>query len=298
MSSERTMMYDSPPPAPPSSPYVVDAHDQSFTLEVIERSHQTPVLVDCWAEWCAPCKTLGPTLERLAEEYSGRFILAKVNIDDAQQVAMAMRVQSVPFMMLFIDGRPVDALVGNQPEPALRAFLDQHLPPDLTDPYTEAQLALERGDVLSAKQALQLAIELDPQHGDALLALGRLLLSSGSVEEAMLTLKQIPSTHAQHETAQRILSLAGFADDVRDPAVLRDALALNDDPELWYQLGATLALQGQFSDACEAFLKVVSLDRSYRQDAGRAALLLIFDALGGEGALVQTYRRRLASLLF
>lgn len=293
------MMYDQPPPSPiDHAPYVIDVNDQSFSLEVLERSYQTPVLVDCWAEWCGPCKTLGPLLERLADGYKGRFILAKVNIDEAQQVAMAMRIQSVPSMILFVEGRPVDMLVGGQPESTLRAFLDQHCAPDISDPYVEGQVALEQGDRDAARRAFNMAIEQDPHHGDALLALGRLSLSEGAVEEAMMTLKQIPSDHPQYETAQRILRLSSFADDVRALEALRVALSQEERAELWYQLGATLALQGLFSEACEALLKVVSLDRGYRQDAGRAGLLLIFDALGGEGQVVQTYRRRLASLLF
>lgn len=289
-------MFDQAPPPP--SPYVIDADDYSFTQEVVERSHQTPVLVDCWAEWCGPCQTLGPTLERLADEYGGRFILAKVNVDQAQQVAMALRVQSVPFMILFVEGRPVDALVGNQTEPMLRGFLDQHLPPDMSDPYVEGQGALERGDQEAARRAFELAVQREPGHGEALLALGRLQLTAGEIEEAMLTLKKIPDEHPQAETAQRILSLSSFADDVREEGPLRAALEEEALPERWYQLGATLALQGRFEGSCEAFLKVVSLDRAYREDAGRAALLLIFDALGGEGELVNRYRRRLASLLF
>lgn len=289
-------MFDHSPP--PLDSYVMDVDDENFNLEVIERSHQTPVLIDCWAEWCGPCQTLGPTLERLAQEYQGRFILAKVNVDEAQQVAMALRIQSLPFMMLLIDGRPVNVLVGNQTESAIRTFLDQHLPLDTSDPFVEGQLALKQNEPQRARQCFQLALQQDPQHGDALLALARLSLNEGAIEDAMITLKQIPQSHPQFETAQQILRLSSFADDVRDLQSLTDLLAQENSAEHWYQLGATLALQGSFADACDAFLKVVTIDRAYRQDAGRNALLLIFDVLGGEGDLVQTYRRRLASQLF
>jgi len=297
-------MFDQAPPAP--SPYVIEANDHSFTLEVVERSVSTPVLVDCWAEWCEPCRSLGPTLERLADDYAGRFILAKVNIDEAQQVAMALRIQSVPFMVLFVEGRPVDALVGNQSESALRAFLDQHLPPDVADPYVEGELALEAGELDLAKRAFERALQSEARRGDALLALAKLSLKEGEVEAAMLSLKEIPADHPQRETAERILKLSSFADDVRDEAELRASLEpssaepppLEQRVEAWYQLGATLALSGRFEEACEALLKVVSLDRSYRDDGGRAALLLIFDALGAEGPIVNSYRRKLASLLF
>lgn len=295
-------MFDQSPPPPPSAelerPFVSDADDYSFTQEVIERSQHTPVLVDCWAEWCGPCRTLGPTLERLAAELKGRFHLVKVNIDEAQQVAAALRIQSVPFMMLFMDGRPVDALVGNQPESALRDFLNKHLPQDTSNPLVEAAIAQEEGRFDEARAAYAVALSQDPHDGEALFQYARFELSQGQVEVAMRALRNLPTGHPRHAEASSLLRLESLSEHVADEASLRAQLAVGADPALYYQLGATLALMGRFEESCEAFLKVVTLDRSYREDGGRAALLLIFEALGGEGELVQRARRKLASLLF
>ena len=292
------------PPAPPSAqsgerPWVIDADDYSFTAEVVERSLHTPVLVDCWAEWCAPCRTLGPTLERLASEYRGRFVLVKVNIDEAQQVAMALRIQSVPFMVLFVGGRPVDALVGNQPETALRALLDKHLPPDLGDPCDEGEAALKSGDLTAAERAFDQALLDEPGRPEALVGAARVALMRGDLARALPLLDAVPHAHPLRLTADRIKALSALAEHAGDEERL--SAMVQEDPrsaQSWYSLGATYALSGRFEQACDAFLKVVQVDRTYRGDGGKAALIMVFDALGGEGELVAKMRRRLASLLF
>jgi putative thioredoxin len=287
------------PAQPTERPWVIDADDYTFTAEVVERSLHTPVLVDCWAEWCAPCRTLGPTLERLAAEYKGRFILVKVNIDEAQQVAMALRIQSVPFMVLFVGGRPVDALVGNQPDTALRALLDKHLPPDLGDPCDEGEAALKAGDLTAAERAFDQALLDDPTRPDALLGAARVALMRGDLSRALPLLDAIPHAHPLRLTADRIKALSALAEDAGDEERLTALLA--EDPKSaphWYSLGATYALSGRLEQACDAFLKVVQVSREYRGDGGKAALLMVFDALGGEGEVVAKMRRRLASLLF
>jgi len=289
-----------PPPAPPGArPWVIDADDYSFSAEVVERSLHTPVLVDCWAEWCAPCRTLGPTLERLAGDYKGRFVLVKVNIDEAQQVAMALRIQSVPFMVLFVGGRPVDALVGNQPESALRALLDKHLPPELGDPCDEGEAALKAGDLTAAERAFDQALLSEPGRPEALVGAARAALMRGDLGRALSLLDAVPHAHPLRLTADRLKALSALAEDAGDEDALAAALAAEpSSPALWYSLGATYALSGRLEQSCDAFLKVVQASREYKADGGKAALLMVFDALGGEGEVVAKMRRRLASLLF
>ena len=279
--------------------FVHEADDYTFEVEVLQRSYQAPVLVDCWAEWCEPCKSLGPTLERLASQYRGRFELVKVNIDQAQRVAMALQVQSVPFMLLFIDGRPVDAIVGNQSESELRTFLDRHLPPDEGDPYELGLEALKSGEYESAVHNLQQAMLKDPDRVEVRIAMARATLATGDLDAAGHILDTIPSGHPLMATAQSLRGLFSLAEFQADERALSARVETNPrDADAWYRRGATMALQGDFDHACVAFLKVVALDRGYLDDGGRKALLLIFDVLGGEGEVVSKARRSLANYLF
>ena len=279
--------------------YIHEADDNSFETEVIHRSLNVPVLVDCWAEWCGPCQALGPTLEKLTLQYKGRFELVKVDIDKAQRVAMALRVQSVPFMILFMNGRPVDALVGNQSESELKNFLDQHLPVDESDPYEAGLEAMKQGYYQEALAHLQQALLLDSNRSDVRLAMARVTLAIGDLEAAEQLILSIPQEQPEYQSAQKLKALFSLAEF---QGVVDQLLYLiQDNPrdtDSWYRLGVTYAFQGQFKEACEALLKVVSYDRTYRDDAGRQALLLIFEILGSESGIVSESRRNLASLLF
>ena len=281
------------------SSLIREADDYTFETEVLRRSIEVPVLVDCWAEWCEPCKALGPTLERLTLSYKGRFELVKIDIDQAQRVAMALQIQSVPFMILFMNGRPVDAIVGNQSESDLRAFLDRHLPPDDADPYELGTQALKEGDYQTAISALQRAMLEDPERIEARLAMARATLAIGDLEAAGQLLDTIPHDHPLIESAQTLRGLFSFAEYQEEIASLEARLKSDaNDVDARYKLGASAALQGNFEGACDAFLQVVAQDRSYLDDGGRRALLLIFEVLGGEGEVVSSARRRLASYLF
>jgi putative thioredoxin len=201
-------------------------------------------------------------------------------------------------MMLFVEGRPVDALVGNQPESELRAFLDKHLPADESDPLVSAEEAFKEGLFEEALSGYLLALEQAPARAEALLGAARASLALGHVQEAMDYLKRVPEGDPLYETASRIQRLSSLSEFVGDEAALRAEAEEHNSAEAWHKLGATLALMGRFEEACEALLKVVMIDRGYRDDAGRVALLMIFDALGGEGEVVQRARHKLASLLF
>lgn len=279
--------------------FVHEADDFTFETEVIQRSMQVPILVDCWADWCEPCKALGPTLEKLTAQYGGRFELVKVDIDQAQRVAMALRVQSVPFMILFLNGRPVDALVGNQSESDLRQFLDRHLPVEEGDQYELGSEALKNSDYQSAFNAFQKVLNDDPNHNPARLGLARTSLALGDLTMAAQLLETIPNDSPEHPIAQQLKELFTLSEFQADLHILNNQLELDPkNVEAWYRLGVTKALRGEYDSACEALLKVVSLDRSYRDDGGRQTLLLIFEVLGGEGIVVSRSRRALASLLF
>jgi putative thioredoxin len=260
---------------------------------------ETPVLVDFWAPWCQPCKTLTPTLEQIAHEYEGRFLLAKVNVDEAQQLAMAFRVQSVPTVFLFHQGQPVDAFQGAQPAKVIKQFIDRVVPPPAADPLETGRTALGEGELATAEHAFTEVLSTEPQHGEALLSLARIALGRGAPDTASAWLDRIPAEAPEYAQAERMRGVFKFAEDAGDLNALEAAVeADSGDVASWYALGATRATRGDTEGACKAFLKVVSLDRGFREDAGRSALLAIFDMLGGDDPLVGTYRRRLAALMF
>ena len=281
------------------APLIHEADDLTFETEVVGRSLQVPVLLDCWAEWCGPCKSLGPTLERIVHQYKGRFELVKVDIDKAQRVAMALRIQSVPFMVLFIEGRPVDALVGNQSESEIKAFLDRLLPPDDSDPYERGLEAMNIGDYPAAIEAFQAALIESPERGEIRVAMARAALSMSDLDSARRLLESVPKDDPHYQSSQQLMKLFSLAELRGDEGEIIERLARDStDVDAWYRGAINHALSGNYSSACESLLKVVSLDRSYRDDAGRQTLLLIFEVLGAEHDLVVQSRRALASYLF
>lgn len=283
-----------------STPFIFDvAGVPDFQEKVMRASMETPVLVDFWAPWCEPCKTLTPTLEKVVSDYDGAVLLAKVNVDDAQQIAMAFRIQSVPTVYLFFQGQPVDGFQGAQPESAIRQLLDRVVPPPKANPLEVGREAFAAGDMVTAEQAFTEVLADTPQSGEALLALARIALGRGASETAAGWLDRIPPEDPVHAQAERMRGVFKFAEDAGDLAALEAAVeATPGDVGSWYALGATRATRGDMEGACAAFLKVVTLDRAHREDGGRSALLAIFDLLGGDDPVVAKYRRRLAAMLF
>lgn len=284
----------------PPTPHVFDVVEVTdFQERVMRASMQTPVLVDFWAPWCQPCKVLTPTLEKIVAEYDGRVLLAKVNVDAAPQLAQAFRVQSVPSVFLFHQGQPVDAFQGALAEKDIKLFMADFVPPPVADPLETGRAAYIAGEMAVAEQAFTDVIAKEPTHGEALLSLARIALGRGATDTASGWLDKIPEADPVYQQAQRMRGVFAFAEHAGDLAALEAAVeAKPDDVESWYTLGATRATQGDTEGACKAFVKVVQLDREYREDGGRSALLAIFGMLGGDDPLVGTYRRRLASVMF
>ncbi len=278
---------------------VFEVTDQDFQTRVLAASRDIPIVVDFYADWCQPCKTLTPVLEKVVGEFRGGMYLAKIDVDKNPQVTSALRIQSMPTVVVFKDGQPVDGFQGAQPENVVRELLSRHAQAPEQSPAEIVKAALAAGDVATAERALQMVVAERPEDGEALLGLARIAIGRGDVDRAKSWLDGVPELDPSHTAAERLRGLLGFGAFAGDLASLRAKVEANpSDAESWYGLGATLALSGDNEAAMDAFLKVVATDRSYRDDGGREALLSMFDLLGTDEPAVLSRRRRLATLLF
>jgi putative thioredoxin len=263
---------------PTASANVVDVTEADFEQVVIEGSKQRPVVVDLWASWCEPCKTLGPILEKVADEREGAFLLAKLDVDANQMVASAFGVQSIPTVIAFKDGEPVNGFVGSYPEEAVNEFVDLLVPSEAELDVEEAQAEEAAGDLGSAESDYREALAKDPQNREAAVGLGRILVEQDELDAA----SELLSPFLPDPDAERVMAAIRVRGWSADPG---------DGP-----LGAarTLAATGHWREAFDGMLASLATDR----DGARAAMLDAFSTLGDDDPLVVEYRRKLASALF
>ncbi len=281
-------------------PHVFDATTATFEAEVLQKSLQTPVLVDFWATWCEPCKTLGPMLEKLAGEYHGAFELAKVDVDQEQQIAAAFQIRSVPTVFLVKGGQLVDGFPGALPEGQIREFLAQHgVTP--AEPVTEAVAEPEPLDPQAQVDVLRAAIAAEPDKDELKLDLALALLQTGASAEASTLIDALPANLATDDRAVRARARLDFAIALQDApaAEVLDARVVADGGDLQarHLRGVQLLLGGQDEAALEQFLEMLRRDRSFADGLPRKLLIDAFKVIGDED-LVSRYRRRMASLLF
>jgi putative thioredoxin len=281
-------------------PHVFDATTATFEAEVLQKSLQTPVLVDFWATWCEPCKTLGPMLEKLAGEYHGAFELAKVDVDQEQQIAAAFQIRSVPTVFLVKGGQLVDGFPGALPEGQIREFLTQHgvIP---AEPVTAAEVEPEPLDPQAQVDVLRAAIVAEPDKDELKLDLALALLQTGASAEASTLIDALPANLATDDRAVRARARLDFAIALQDaPAaeLLEARIAANgDDLQARHLRGVQLLLGGEDEAALEQFLEMLRRDRSFAEGLPRKLLIDAFKVIGDDD-LVGRYRRRMASLLF
>jgi putative thioredoxin len=281
------------------SPYIIEVTDANFATTVIEQSRQVPVLVDFWAEWCQPCKMLMPVLAALANEYGGKFILAKVNTEEQQGVAGQFGIRSIPTVKLFIDGQPVDEFAGALPESSVREFLDRHLPREEDPIVAKALMLMEQDDLAGAGELLEAALEQNPSNVQALLANARLLLVQGAFDQAEQQLEAIPLDQQDNEEAVQLRAQLPFLKVLQDAPPMEEvqARAEQGDSHARYQLAAALLFQNQVEASLEAMFALMQSDRKYGDDAARKGMLAIFDMLGSDEPLVKTWRNRMFAAL-
>ena len=291
------------------SPHIVQLDEQNFMDVVVDGSAAAPVLVDFWADWCEPCKTLMPLLEKLAVEYDGAFVLAKLDTERFPGIAQQAGIRSLPTVMLFSGGRPVDQFTGAQPETEIRRFLESHIGPAPTDGAGEApeesvpeqaMALLEQGHAEEAKAMLSAAQADDPENAEILLALGQVSVATGELETAESCLKALPEAVRDEARGRRLaasVALARESDPDDDLATLRSAHEANPaDSDTRYRLAVATALAGDVQGGMDHLLHLVRTDPGHADGAPREKLLSLFDLLGDD-PLVGKYRRKLFALL-
>ncbi len=282
--------------------HVFDATTATFEAEVLQQSLQTPVLVDFWATWCGPCKTLGPILEKLAGEYNGSFRLAKVDVDKEQEIAAAFQIRSVPTVFLVKGGQIVDGFPGAVPEGQLRELLKKHgIEPGQAANDGPAAGEAAPLDPHAEVVALRKAIEAEPEKAELKLDLALALLKTGAASEAETLLDALPANLASDDRSVRARARLGFvllSKDAPPVEVLEAAIAANpDDLRARHLLGVQRLVGGKAEAGLEQFLEMLRRDRGYEEGLPKKTLIDAFRVVE-DANLVGQYRRKMSSLLF
>ncbi|WP_295453547.1 thioredoxin [uncultured Thiodictyon sp.] len=284
------------------SPYVVTVTAENFESVVIDGSFDHPVLVDFWADWCAPCKGLMPVLAKLAEAYDGQFILAKINTEQEQALAAHFGIRNLPTVQLFKSGAVVDQFMGALPEAQIREFLERHLPRAGDALLAQALGMIAAGELVEAATLLEQARSEDPGNARVALAEVQLTAARGDLAGATAGLERLPIELAHDPEVAALRSQLRFAQALVGapaPAQLAERLAADpNDSEARYQLAAHRVLAGDIEGALEGLLALMKRDRKYGEDAGRKGMVAVFDLLGGQGELVSRYRAKMMTALY
>lgn len=284
-----------------NSPYVFEATMENFQESVMTASSTTPILIDVWAEWCAPCKQLMPVLEKLANEYQGQFLLAKVNADEQQQLTGSLGVRSLPTVILVKDGQAVDGFNGALPESEIRKVLDKHVEAPAEDPYVTAHNRWEAGDVEGALAILTEMNQKDPENLKVLIDIAQLKAELGDIETAEQVLESLPPEEKMQAQAKQLAARIKFikqAGELPPVAELEKSLEANPrDPAALHQLALQHVLKEENAEAMDLLIRLMQVDAGYKDGIARTTLIELFDKLGNGNPDVRVYRRKLYTLM-
>lgn len=293
-------------PAASNAALIKDVSEMDFMAEVVERSREVPVIVDFWAPWCGPCKTLGPALEAEVQAAKGRVVMAKVNVDENQSIAAQMRIQSIPTVYAFWQGQPVDGFQGALPASEIKAFVQKlsGLAGDggLGEALEAAELMLADGDAADAAETFAAILGEEPENATAVGGLVRAQLALGAIDEAETLLAGVPAAIASAapvEAARAQLALARQAAEAGPVAELQAKVDADPaDHQARFDLAQALHANGRVEEAIDQLLDLFRRDREWNEGAAKAQLLTIFDSLKPTDPVAQKGRRRLSSLIF
>ncbi len=285
---------------------IKEASLESFASDVLLASREVPVIVDFWAEWCGPCKQLTPLLERLVRQARGAVRLVKVNADANRELAAQLRIQSLPTVMAFYNGQPVDGFVGALPESQIKSFIQrlsgERGPSALDELLAAAKAAFEAKDLAGAAQTYAAVLQEDAANPVALAGLARCYLAHGDATRAEQTLALVPpesESHADVASARAALELSRQPAPAEDVAVLKQRLAADPkDHQARFDLALAASAQGDRETAVTELLEIIRRDRNWNDGAARQQLLKLFEAFGPADPVTVSGRRRLSSLLF
>ena len=300
--------------APPVD-IVKDSSDRAFKADVIDASLEVPVLVDFWAEWCGPCRTLGPAIEKVVKEKGGKIRLVKIDIDKNPAIAGQLGIQSIPAVFAFAGGRPVDAFVGAQPESEVRKFADRviagapagrpragSIEEQIAEAMTAAGEAFTAGDLNQAAQIYGMVLQHQPDNAAALIGMARVFLAAGEPDQAQAVLDTVPETErkgADYVALVAQLRLLTEAAGLSETDELAAQVAANpDDHQARYDLAVKYNAEGRRVEAAEALVALMKRDRTWNEDGARKKLLELFESWGPKDPATLKGRRLLSALLF
>lgn len=293
--------------ATPPGALIKDTDTRTFMADVIEMSRKVPVIVDFWAPWCGPCKQLGPMLEKLVQQANGKVRLVKINVDENQQLAGQMRVQSIPAVFAFVDGQPVDGFMGALPESQIKQFIDRlgsqgGMAEEIEAAVTAGREALAQNDLGQAAQIFAQVLGVDREHAGAIAGLAKCQIASGDLDQAKATLALVPPAKANDPevvSAKAALELAATPVDHGEIANLTRSLEANaDDHQSRLDLAVALNAAGKKAEALDHLLYIVRRKRDWNEEAARKQLVKFFEAWGPKDEFTLQGRRKLSSILF
>ena len=289
----------------PAPDLIKDTTDASFMADVVETSRDTPVIVDFWAPWCGPCRQLGPALEKAVTAAKGAVKLVKIDIDKNPGYAGQLRVQSIPAVFAFVDGRPVDGFMGALPDSQVKDFVAKvaKLGGGGVSPADEllemAKESLELGDLGGAAQAYAQVLQMDPANLKAIGGMAKLYHQAGDLERAAEVLALAPPDAKDPDVQSVRAALALAAEAPSETAEFETRLAANaDDHEARFELAKALAGAGRMAEAVDALIEIIRRDRTWNDEAARKQLLTVFEAAGPMSDVAKQGRRKLSALLF